>query len=48
MNPERPQEQRGVQFLASLQQAVSGAVVGVELPLRRSRLDGVRALLTRS
>lgn len=30
----RPQEQRGAQFLASVQQAVSGAVVGGELPLR--------------
>ncbi|HEY8771574.1 MAG TPA: MoxR family ATPase [Candidatus Limnocylindria bacterium] len=30
----RPQEQRGAQFLASVQQAVSGAVVGGEVPLR--------------
>ena len=28
------QDQRGAQFLASVQQAVSGAVVGGELPLR--------------
>jgi len=30
----RPQDQRGAQFLASVQQAVSAAVVGGELPLR--------------
>jgi MoxR-like ATPase len=30
----RPREQRGAQFLASVQGAVSGAVVGGELPLR--------------
>jgi MoxR-like ATPase len=30
----RPQEQRGAQFLATVQQAVSAAVVGGEMPLR--------------
>ena len=30
----RPQDQRGAQFLASVQEAVSAAVVGGELPLR--------------
>jgi MoxR-like ATPase len=37
MSPDaeaRPQDQRGAQFLASVQQAVSRAVVGGELPLR--------------
>jgi MoxR-like ATPase len=35
MSPDtRPQDQRGAQFLASVQQAVSGAVVGGDLPLR--------------
>jgi MoxR-like ATPase len=35
MSPDaRPQDQRGAQFLASVQQAVSAAVVGGELPLR--------------
>ena len=35
MSPDaRPQDQRGAKFLASVQEAVSGAVVGGELPLR--------------
>jgi MoxR-like ATPase len=37
MSPDavaRPADQRGAQFLASVRQAVSGAVVGGELPLR--------------